>query len=324
MGKKIGFAMNRLRAFARKVPGAYVVAGLPRLLWYLLKCRSLRTVLFAPPGHFYSPLPDIRYLKKRRERIFPRGKTPEDIDLRPDAQLALLDVFAKLYAEHPFPPKPTAGFRYYYENTYYGCGDSLVLYGFLRHARPRRVIEVGSGFSSAVMLDVNDRFFDGSIRFTFIEPYPGRLLGLIGEADRSKHEVIAKVVQDVPVETFTSLGENDLLFIDSSHVVKVGSDVHHLLFEVLPAVKPGVIIHFHDIHWPMQYPESWVMQGRAYNETYFLRMLLRDNPQYRVEYFNTYMTSCHREALAEKMPLCLQEPGGGLWLRKVAPPQSTG
>ena len=138
------------------------------------------------------------------------------------------------------------------------------MYALLRRYCPKRIIEVGSGFSSALMMDSNDRFLDGSIRFTFIEPYPERLRSLLTEQDNGCMELLQTVVQNVPCEPFASLERNDILFIDSSHVAKIGSDVsNYLVFEILPRLKPGVVVHVHDVMWPFEYPKEWLMEGRA-------------------------------------------------------------
>jgi hypothetical protein len=187
----------------------------------------------------------------------------------------------------------------------------------LRRLRPRHVIEVGSGYSSAAMLDTNDKFLDRQVNFTFIEPYPGRLNSLLTESDRQRCKIHMNRVQDVPLDVFRQLEANDVLFIDSSHVVKIGSDVRHLLWEVLPRLAAGVMIHVHDISWPFEYAADWVLRGNAWNEAYFLRTFLQFNPTFQIEYFNSYIAMVHGAELGRKMPKCLENPGGGLWLRKV-------
>jgi hypothetical protein len=121
----------------------------------------------------------------------------------------------------------------------------------LRYFKPKQIIEVGSGFSSALMLDVND--------IDFIDPYPHRLYSLLKEADAERHNVIADKVQNIDIGVFQKLKENDILFIDSSHVSKIGSDVNFLMFEVLPNIQSGVLIHFHDIFYNFEYPEYWAV-----------------------------------------------------------------
>jgi len=112
------------------------------------------------------------------------------------------------------------------------------------------------------------------------------------------------------------LGENDLLVIDSTHVLKTGSDVDRIFAEILPRLKQGVLIHFHDIFYPFEYPIDWVRQGRAWNEIYALRTFLQYNTTFRIVFFNTCLELLIPEYFAEKMPLCLKNTGGSIWLRK--------
>ena len=274
---------------------------------------------FAAPGHFYSPIPDLDVVERYRETIFNLA-APDvpGIDLQAPRQLALLEHFAAYQEDMPFRDEPTPGLRYYFRNPYFSYGDALILYSMLRHRPPRRIVEVGSGFSSAVMLDTNEHFCTQSIAMTFIDPYPERLRSLLTGDDASRHEVIAAVVQDVAMERFTSLQAGDVLFIDSSHVVKVGSDVVHLVTSVLPRLQQGVLIHFHDVFWPFEYPEAWIRAGRAWNEDYLLKAFLQFNTAFEIVFFNSYLAAHHAPAAARRLPLFLKNPGGGLWIEKTA------
>ena len=272
-----------------------------------------------PPGHFYSPIPDGEFVQQHRDRLFDRevAEVP-GIDTRADGQLALLTEFARFYPELPFPAQKSGDRRYYFENSSFCWGDAMGLYSMLRHLRPQRVIEVGSGFSSAVMLDTNDLCLNRRVKFTFIEPYPERLFSLLNDADRQQHEILVSPVQDVPLQTFQELQAGDILFIDSSHVGKIGSDVLFLLTSVLPALARGVYIHVHDVFWPFEYPEEWVRGGRAWNEDYLLRAFLQFNTSFRIEFFNQYLATHHRDALERSLPLFARNPGGSFWMSRVA------
>ena len=291
----------------------------------LLKSENFVFIRDYLPGHFYSPIPDLGEMKRKAGEIFDRSrKTVEAIEVNEQQQLHLISAFGKMYPEMPFSEKQTAGTRYYLDNPFFSFGDGVVLYSFLRHFKPRRVIEVGSGFSSAEMLDVSERFYDNPIEFTFIEPYPDRLYGVLSQADRRLCKIETKPVQQVDPAVFCGLQENDFLFIDSSHVGKTGSDVLHILFRLLPLLKKGVIVQFHDILWPFEYPQSWIEEGRAWNEAYFLRAFLQYNPAFEVLYFNSFMAIHHPETLRSSLPLVLARPSrpetvgnSSLWLRKV-------
>jgi hypothetical protein len=123
-------------------------------------------------------------------------------------------------------------------------------------------------------------------------------------------------IQDVSLKEFDALEENDILFIDSTHISKINSDVNFILFEILPRLKPGVYIHFHDIFFPFEYPITWAYEGRAWNEAYLLRAFLQYNSEFRVVAMNSFLHKFHLEHLAIKMPLCTMNPGGSIWLRK--------
>jgi hypothetical protein len=316
-GCKRGKGMkNLVKRLVKKAPYlSRLIAERDQLRSDLLHERQLH--LFVPPGHYYSPIPSVEDRERfARQAIRPFDRNLAGIEMNEQGQLALLEKFAVFYRDLPFPAHQTAGSRYFFENDWYSYGDAIFLYCMIRHVRPQRIIEVGSGFSSALMLDTNERFFDGRINCTFIEPNPERLLNLFRERDREQATLIRRRVQDVDVSRFAELSRGDILFIDSTHVSKTGSDVNHLIFNVLPALAEGVHIHFHDVAYPFEYPLSWVQQGRAWNETYAVRAFLQYNSRFKIEAFNTFLEHFHREWFRREMPLCLRNPGGSIWIEK--------
>lgn len=284
-----------------------------------------------PPGHYHSPVPspeEVReYFQKREDLIWfkqfeqggflpPLRPLPE-IALDDEAHWAFLQDLARYYRDLPFPEHAEEGAtRYFYQNGWFPATDAIVLYGFLRKYQPRRIIEVGSGYSSAVILDTVERFFTQRPEITFIEPYPDRLLRLLRPEDRWVRLVRNKV-QDISPDVFRVLAAGDLLFIDSSHVVKCGSDVQFLLFEVLPLLNPGVFVHFHDIFYPFEYPAEWILNGRHWNEAYFLRAFLAYNSAWKVHFFVSYASIRFQAFIRERMPRSSANPGGSLYLSRV-------
>ncbi|MEO1033795.1 MAG: class I SAM-dependent methyltransferase [Bacteroidota bacterium] len=269
------------------------------------------------PGHYYSVIPNLQEIEGDQDRIW-KGREIDgmaDIHLNTEQQKQWLRDISKYYAELPFVEDLKEGLRYHFNNEYYSYTDGILLYGMLRHLRPNKVIEVGSGYSSALMLDVNDLFFDSSINLNFIEPYPSRLEMLINQGDKEKVAILKSRVQDVDLDYFKSLNENDILFIDSTHVSKCGSDLNYLLFEVLPVLNKGVYIHFHDIFYPFEYPKEWVFKGYNWNENYLLRAFLMNNKNYSIQVFAHYLHLHHKDMYAD-MPLAYRNTGGNLWLRK--------
>ncbi|MBI5256222.1 MAG: class I SAM-dependent methyltransferase [Burkholderiales bacterium] len=272
---------------------------------------------FVPPGHYYSPIPSLDEVRRDEARIF--GPVPREIPgiaLREPEQLALLAQLAAHYADMPFGEQATEGLRYHFDNPSYAYSDGILLHCMLRHLRPQRLVEIGSGFSSCVTLDTNERFLGGALQTTFIEPYPALLMSLLRPEDHARVTIHPQRLQDVDLAVFAQLQAGDVLFVDSTHVSRVGSDVNRLFFDILPALASGVVIHFHDIFHPFEYPKEWIYFGRAWNELYLLRAFLQYNSAFDVLLMNTFMAHFHREFFAERMPLCLKNTGGSIWLRK--------
>ncbi|MFA6098840.1 MAG: class I SAM-dependent methyltransferase [Patescibacteria group bacterium] len=271
-----------------------------------------------PPGHYHSPIPSLQEIKKHENRLFNRQKKIiAGVDLREEAQVRLLEDLAKHYADLPFQDLKNEEGRYYFRNDCYSYADAIYLYSLIRHLRPKKIIEVGSGFSSAVTLDTNELFFNNEINCIFIEPYPERLLSLLKQGDHERCQIIKKDLQEIPLDTFRELQKNDILFIDSTHVSKIGSDVNYYLFEILPCLAPGVVIHIHDIFYPFEYPSEWVYKGIAWNEDYIIRAFLQYNKQFQIMLFGNYIGLFQENWLREHMPRCLENIGGSLWLKKV-------
>jgi hypothetical protein len=272
---------------------------------------------WVPPGHFYSPIVDVEALQQRRDRVFDRSIRPEGIDLRDDEQRALLRRLKSHCDRLTFTAERQDGLRYHYENPNYSYGDALVWAGLLMELRPRRVVEIGSGYSSCLTLDVNELFLDGTLDVTFVEPYPDLLLSLMKPGDRERVRIVPAPVQDLDLAVIDRLEAGDVLFIDSTHVSKCGSDVNFELFTILPRLKSGVYIHFHDIFYPFEYPEHWFFQeNRSWNEIYIMRAFLTGNRDYEIVFFNHFMHLCYPVETVSALPLLARNSGGGLWLRK--------
>ena len=178
--------------------------------------------LSVPPGHFYSPIPDINEIKRRANKIFDPNRNVDGIQFNDAGQLALIESFKKDYSKIPFTDEADPRYRYRYNNEMYGHSSGALLYCMMMHLKPKRIIEVGSGYSSALMLDTNTIFFNNQTQLTFIEPYPVRLKGLLREEDYKRATIIEKKVEEVDLSVFEMLGENDILFIDSTHISKIG------------------------------------------------------------------------------------------------------
>jgi predicted O-methyltransferase YrrM len=278
---------------------------------------NLRGAAFCPPGHFYSPLLDIQALGANDSNLpFDGAEWWEHVDLQPSVQRSYYHDLLERFPFPSFPPQKNDDYRYFTHNGFFVASDAFTLSGIIQKERPRRIVEVGSGFSSALMLDTLHHA-NMSTALTFIEPYPERLFSLLTPDDRAASSVIVRRVQEVPLSVFEQLEAQDLLFIDSSHVAKVGSDVTFILLRILPRLKRGVIVHFHDIFYPFSYPSTWIREGRAWNESLMLRAFLQGNPQFELVAFNSYAGFSFPEVFRERFPTFLKNTGGSIWIRKV-------
>jgi predicted O-methyltransferase YrrM len=307
---------NPIKIVANSIPGLKTVVRWRR------ESRQLREYwTWAPPGHFYSPIPSAEQVERQKTlQAQPPPKELPGIDLNIEGQLRVVEEMKPFHDELPFADEKKEGLRYYYKNTFFEHADAVFLYGMIRRLAPKRIIEIGAGFSSAVMLDTNDTAMGGNIEMTFVEPYPERLLSIMRESDKKNTRIITTNLEELDLSLFNTLEANDILFVDSSHVSKAGSDVNTIFFDILPRLKPGVRVHVHDIMYPFEYPYAWLKEGRAWNETYLLRAFLQHNSAFKIEAWAHYLDVMHPEALKANLPVALQQAGGGgsIWLHKVA------
>jgi hypothetical protein len=287
------------------------------LQYHLARLRGVDAEPFLlrfSPGHFYSPVPNVKDIRENEAGVFWNPAQVEGIELNEDAQLHFLKTLAPLINDVTFDADPGSGRRYFTNNPGYGPVDALVLQAFLRHVRPARYLEVGSGSSTALALDTDDRWLGGRLRVTCIEPFPDDLRELLRPGDDV--EILETPVQRVDLDRFRELEPDDVLFIDCSHVVKTGSDSHYLVTRVLPALSAGVYVHIHDIFWPFEYPKNWVYEGRAWSEAYLVHAFLSFNPAFEILLFNDWLLQTHHDLLEREAPAMARGAGGSLWLRR--------
>jgi hypothetical protein len=230
------------------------------------------------PCHFYSEIPNFKELRRNEYWKKPRsmiGVHGTDIE----SQFA----FIKECCCEDLIERQRKGDIYDYcrnENGEPGFGpaEADFLYCFIYTKRPNRIIQVGAGLSTAVMLLASEESHYKP-EIICVDPYPNKFLE---KSDRAnKIRLIPRKVQLVDLEMLTELGSNGLLFIDSTHTVKPGSDVNYLILEVLPRLKEGIWVHFHDIYFPFDYSRDILGGGLFFsNESVFLHTFLIDNPRY--------------------------------------------
>lgn len=284
----------------------------------MFKNRIIKLVKAARKGdHFYSPLVNPAELSQRVEELWPAG-IPEcpGVDFNEtQAQLILSDWFPRFMPDFDYPEHEVADpCKFFIQNSQFSWLDCRALFVMLRQLRPRRLIEIGSGYSSLLSADVNQRFFGGEMNFICVEPYPRDFLSA-GVPGITRLEI--RKVQELPPCWFDQLEAGDILFIDSSHVCKTGSDVNHIYLKVLPRLRPGVIVHIHDIFLPCEYLKSWVLEeNRSWNEQYLVQVMLQHSTRYRVLLANYFAFLRFPQLVVEALATGKGHGygGGSLWI----------
>jgi predicted O-methyltransferase YrrM len=258
--------------------------------------------VFPIVDHYYEPLFNDRHLRRPPDTDRPLP----GIQWNDDEQLALLGDFhyQKELAAIPFK-KPADDLSFYYGNPSLGPGDAEYLYCMVRHFRPARIIEVGSGYSTLMVRQAVRANESEDARHTCahicIEPYEMPWL------ERTGVEVIRKLVEDTDPAIFGSLGANDILFIDSSHMVRPQGDVLFEILEILPTLAPGVVIHVHDIFSPRDYTSNHLVREVIFwNEQYLLEAFLSCNDRFRIIGALGYLKNRYPEEMFSRLPLLNQ------------------
>lgn len=269
--------------------------------------------------HFYEPVPDTRSLD---DALWNRNLELPGIDINEQFQIEFLRQLGVLY-DTAWDALARSGVsrttEFLLGNGYFDSVDAEILYGIVRRFKPRRIFEIGSGFSTLLVENAirDNRGEDSSYacEHVAIDPFPADFLSKGGNG----LTVLPKRVQDVPLSTFQNLERNDVLFIDSSHVLAIGSDVRFEYLEILPRLNPGVLIHCHDIFFPAEYPKDWIFRHRRFwNEQYLLQAFLAFNSEFEVLWAGNYMHLKHPGLLAQSIPSYKQSEvqPKSFWLRR--------
>lgn len=274
--------------------------------------RSVQT--HRPAGHFFSPVVDPESAREYYE-MSSREEALPGIELSIDAMEEFWRTNIPFIQSSPFQNEAGEN-RYGYRVGPFAVGDGTALRTIIGAFRPKRIVEIGSGASSACMLDSAEHANLSDFKLTCIEPYPTRLRRLLREEDFSRVEIHERGVQGMPLDLFRSLEPNDIVFIDSTHVLKTGSDVHYELFYILPILKPGVLIHFHDCRFPLEYsPRQVFEKNYSWNEAYAVRALLMYSNRFTIIFWGSYFAEHRRELVADTFKRFLLNPGSSLWLQ---------
>jgi len=311
------FAAADLLLLPLVLPAAWILKAVRRAgIERLPRIRALlrRIGVFPVRNHYYEPLFDFAHLAQPlgRDRALP------GIDMNVPGQLDLLGRMNFGSELAAFPLAPCGDGIFAYDNGWYGAGDAEFLYSIIRLAKPRRLLEVGSGYSTLMAIEALRRnAAEGApaCEHICIEPYERPWLEEKGVV------VLRQKLEEADIGLFGQLGENDILFIDSSHIIRPQGDVLKEILEILPSLRPGVLVHFHDIFTPRDYPEAWLKEKVLFwNEQYLLEAFLSCNRDFEIVGALDFLTRHHFKAIAASFPVLAAKGAGAapgaIWLRR--------
>lgn len=279
-----------------------------------------RLGLHITPVHFYQPIPDTRELQQRKE-LWENESELIGIEMNVDAQLMFVrEIFPSFKEECEFPGQDThIPYQFFLENQNFRHVDAEVAHSMVRHFLPKKIIEIGSGFSTYLLARaclLNKERSRVETELFVIDPYPWDTVarGFPGLSNLRREKA-----ENIELAFFLQLGAGDILFIDSTHVVRTGGDVNYLYLEVLPRLKCGVIVHIHDIFLPREYPQEWVLKERFFRtEQYLLQAFLAYNQAFEVLWCASYMHFHYPQQLKTAFPSYDNQPHWprSFWMRK--------
>ena len=247
---------------------------------------------FVEPGHFYSVIPNITNDYNNGETKFANLNFNEESHLQIleelNSHLTKFDETFGISIDASFNKNVEIrqnNFKYTLMNGAFEWMDARLLHYFLQKNKPKKIIEIGSGNST--LLTYNTKImFNLNVEIICIEPYPSAYLKEMHK--QGKITLLEKKLENIGLELFESLDKNDILFIDSSHVLKLDSDVMYYFTKIFPLLKKNVLVHIHDIFFPYDYPLAWLKEGRFWNEQYFLYTFLQYNTKFKIKFCNSY------------------------------------
>jgi len=292
---------------------------------------------FVDPGHFYSVIPNITNNYNNTNSKF------LDLDFNDSNHTCILNELSNYLQDFDtsFGPinnnantilQRKNSLQYSLMNGSFEWMDARILYYFLQKNKPKKIIEIGSGNSTLLMHNTKKKF-NLDVEIICIEPYPEESTDITSDhnwlkilAKKGEITLIEEKLENVNIELFKELGENDILFIDSTHVAKLDSDVMYYFTKIFPQLNAGVMVHIHDIFFPYDYPLDWLIQGRFWNEQYFLYVFLQFNTKFKIQFCNSYavykfedkLKDIQKEYYEFKNKIVNEAFGGGsIWLKVV-------
>lgn len=287
--------------------------GMQRMVWS--KKIFMKAGVFPISDHYYEPLFNPKHLKKslRKDRELP------GLNFNDSEQLQILNKFNYNEELKKIPIEKTDLLEFYYRNPSIGPGDSECLYNMIRLFKPRKLVEIGSGHSTLMAINAtrqnNKENQDYFCEHVCIEPYEMDWL------EKLELKVIRERVENIDKRFFSNLEANDILFIDSSHIIRPQGDVLFEYLEILPILKQGVLVHIHDIFTPKDYLDEWILEDiKLWNEQYLLEAFMTFNSEYRIIGALNYLKHNYCKELSAKCPILaneLDEEPCSFWLIKT-------
>lgn len=274
------------------------------------------------PVHFYQPIPDLKDLEKRK--VWDKISALRGIKFEPRKYLEFIELLGKKYSkECDWPNNPTNNSnKFFLNNSCFSYGCASALHSIIREFKPRKIIEVGSGFSSQVIRDAlaqNTKEDNIDSLYTVIDPY-----SVLDKNNFSENaNIVKEKIEEIDIDFFRQLEENDVLFIDSSHVCKIGSDVNFEILEILPILKKGVVIHFHDINLPYEYPKVYATNPKFrmfWTESYLLQSFLSCNDNFEIILPMAYVQNNFEKEFRQFFPNSNKAENfrsGSFWIKKI-------
>ena len=305
MYKILSFFIDKIVGLSYKFKGGY--ASLNNAL--------LKNGLVIHHKNYYGPFVSSDDLHKPLD--IERNIPGLQLDLK--NQLNFLKNFNYVDELMSLPNSTGSELKYAYINSMFGPGDAEILYGMIRYLKPRRLVEIGAGSSTLIAQEAIKKNQQEDQEYICshicVEPYENKWLEHLGI------EIIRKKVEELPVSFFKTLRDKDILFVDSSHVVKPQGDVLFEIFDIYGSIEPGVYIHVHDIFTPRDYPGEWIVDDRRlWHEQYILEAFLSFNTEFEVVCALNWLWKNHPELLNKACPVLtsrLSNNPGSFWFKRV-------
>lgn len=246
------------------------------------------------------------------------------INLNVQGQISLLKQLGTIWSDCEEKLRWTAtqeeseqGRRFFYDNGSYSWFDAMSLAALLVHLKPARILAFVDQYQYACFLDIIELLGLGeTTTCLFVEPDPNRLQNYAPLPEGSRHKIVCSNLKILAWTHFEQLQSNDILFVDTTHVAKAGSDVCRLFGQILPRLAPNVWAHIHDVFWPFEYPDGWLQEGRSWNELYVLRAWLQFNNSVEIRLFLNYLWHFSQKECEANFPDSVKNAGGAIWIMK--------